>query len=175
MQLLFLGVVGTLVGVVGLFVRTAAVTALTSSNASAYSYTLISGIFAGSGNVYAIVSVIIGFFIVVGIQYLLAKAFGGVGTFVQHGYDYLLYYVPIGAVSALLGLIPVVGAIAGFGLGIYGIVLNVFAVQAAHRLSGGKAVAVVLIPVAAIILLVGLCVVIAVTLLFAAANGSSSY
>ncbi len=42
-------------------------------------------------------------------------------------------------------------------LGVYSIVLNVFSLMAAHRLSGGKATGAVLIPIAALVVLVGAC------------------
>src|SRR5215467_5686496 len=83
------------------------------------------------------------FFIGVGIYYLIAKAFGGQGTFLAQSYITLLYSVPIGILSSVLRLIPVLGALAAFALSIYAIVLQVFAIMAVHRLSGGKATAVV--------------------------------
>jgi hypothetical protein len=92
------------------------------------------------------------FFIGVGIVYAIAKAFHGTGTFLQQGYTTLLYSVPIGILSSLIGLIPIVGWLVGIAVGIYAIVLNVFAIMAVHRLSGGKATAVVLIPAAVALL-----------------------
>ncbi len=68
----------------------------------------------------------IGFFIGVGIYYLIAKAFGGQGTFLAQSYTTLLYSVPIGILSFALRLIPILGA---------------------------KATAVVLIPVAVLLVL----------------------
>jgi hypothetical protein len=102
----------------------------------------------------------IGFFISVGIYYLIAKAFGGQGTFLVQSYTTLLYGVPIGILSSVLRLIPILGALAAFALGIYGIVLQVFAIMAVHRLSGGKATAVVLIPVAVVLVLACVLVII---------------
>jgi hypothetical protein len=95
----------------------------------------------------------LGFFIVVGVYYLLAKAFGGQGTFLTQGYNFLLYQVPIGIISGVIGFIPILGGLVAFALYIYGIVLNVFLIMATHRLSGGKATAVVLIPIAVIAVL----------------------
>jgi len=108
---------------------------------------------AASGSFGEIILVPLGFFIIVGVYYLLAKAFGGQGTFLAQGYNYLLYQVPIGILSGVIGLIPILGGIAAFALYIYGIVLNVFLIMATHRLSGGKATAVVLIPIAVIAIL----------------------
>ena len=102
----------------------------------------------------------IGFFISVGIYYLIAKAFSGQGTFLAQSYATLLYGVPIGILSSVLRLIPFLGFLAAAALGIYGIVLQVFAIMAVHRLSGGKATAVVLIPVAIVFVLVCVLVII---------------
>ncbi|HEY7354926.1 MAG TPA: Yip1 family protein, partial [Ktedonobacterales bacterium] len=93
-----------------------------------------------------------GFFLGQGITYLLAKAFGGQGSFMVQAYTTLLFQVPIGICIALLSLIPLVGSVASLG-SIYIYILQTFQVIAVHRLSTGKAVAVVLIPVAAGILL----------------------
>ena len=109
---------------------------------------------AASSSFGEIILVPLDFFIVVGIYYLLAKAFGGQGTFLAQGYSFLLYHVPIGILSGVIGLIPILGGIVAFALYIYGIVLNVFLIMATHRLSGGKATAVVLIPIAVIAVLV---------------------
>lgn len=105
----------------------------------------------------------IGFFISVGIYYLIAKAFGGQGTFLAQSYTTLLYGVPIGILSSVLRLIPILGGLAAFALGIYGIVLQVFAIMAVHRMSGGKATAVVLIPVAVVLVLACVLVIIIIT------------
>jgi hypothetical protein len=121
-----------------------------------------------SGSTFSFIAVPVAFFIIVGIQYLLAKAFQGQGNFVTQGYSTLLYQVPITVVSYILGLIPIFGGIAGFALYIYSIVLNVFAIMAVHRLSGGKATAVVLIPVAVLFLLVLLCIIAIAAIFFAA-------
>jgi hypothetical protein len=123
-----------------------------------------------SGSTFSIIAVPLTFFIVVGIQYLLAKAFQGQGNFLTQGYTYLLFEVPIAIVSYLLGFIPILGGIAGIALSIYGIVLNVFAIMAVHRLSGGKAAGVVLIPIAVLILLAFLCAFAIAAILIAASR-----
>ena len=78
------------------------------------------------------------FFMGQGIIYLLAKAFGGNGTFLRQGYTYLLIIAPIGVISSVLNFIPILGSVI---------------LMAVHRLSGGKATAVVLIPVGIAIVL----------------------
>lgn len=93
-----------------------------------------------------------GLFLGQGITYLLAKAFGGQGDFMTQMYTSLLYQVPIGLCTAVLGLIPFVGSIGALA-GIYAYVLQTFQMMAVHRLTTGKAIAVVLIPVGAAFLL----------------------
>lgn len=116
------------------------------------------------------------FFAGVGIQYLLARAFKGTGEFKTQAYNQLLYQVPTTFIIALLYLIltpfvngltatqassinplplivlMIVGLLA-VGVSIYSMVLNVFSIMAAHRLSGGRATGVVLIPFAVLIVL----------------------
>jgi len=121
-----------------------------------------------SGSTFSFISVPVSFFILVGIQYLIAKAFQGEGRFLTQSYTTVLYQVPIYAASYVLGLIPILGGIAGFVLYLYSIVLNVFAIMAVHRLSGGKATAVVLIPIAVLLLLVFLCLIAIAAIFFAA-------
>jgi hypothetical protein len=89
-----------------------------------------------------------------GILYGLAKAFGGQGKFVTQCYTTLLFSVPIGIVSGIVNLIPFAGAFVAFALSIYAIVLNILSLMAVHRLSGGKATAVVLIPIGVLLLFV---------------------
>jgi hypothetical protein len=100
---------------------------------------------------FTIIWVPLGFFIGVAILFVVAKIFGGTGTFLQQSYAMALFYVPIQAVTALLGLLPVLGGIASIALGIYEIILAVFAIAASQRLSTGKSVAVVLLPAAIVL------------------------
>lgn len=124
-----------------------------------YLHTLISRGFnpASFGTVgLPLVSILIvpmSFFIGMGILYGLARAFGGQGKFVTQCYTYLLFSVPIGIVSGIVfSLIPAAGSVIAMALGIYAIVLTIFSLMAAHRLSGGKATAIVLIPAGVVLL-----------------------
>ena len=90
-----------------------------------------------------------------GILFVSAKIFGGAGSFLEQAYSFMLFYVPINGLGAILGLIPFLGGLAGFALWIYSIVLAVFAMMASQRLPGGRAVAAVLLP-AAIVAAAGL-------------------
>ena len=94
------------------------------------------------------------FFALMGIVFLLAKAFGGQGTFLEQCNSSLYIQAPLGIFSKLLALIPVVGRVLNSVLSLYGIVLQVFVIMAVHRLSRGKAIATILIPLVTIGLLV---------------------
>ena len=85
------------------------------------------------------------FFLLMGVLYLLARAYGGRGRFVQQCYTTLLFLVPFGAVVSVLSIVPFLGGFLSAFLGailyVYGIVLQTFATVAVHRLTGGKATA----------------------------------
>jgi len=96
---------------------------------------------------------IVGFFIGVGIYWLIAKAFREEGSFLQYTYCYLLITVPIGIISFLLFLVPGVGIFVSSALGIYEIVLLIMMTSGVHRMSGGKAtLAVLILPIVLILL-----------------------
>ena len=166
-QLLIWAVIGTILGLIRAAIGLAAASSFVSNNT--FNPAAITALTV-SGSTFSFIAVPVSFFIVVGIQYLLAKAFKGEGNFLTQGYTYLLFEVPISIISYLLGLIPILGGIAGFALAIYGIVLNVFAIMAVHRLSGGKAAGVVLIPVAVLFLIVFLCAFTIAAILIAASK-----
>ena len=163
-QLLIWALIGTILGLIGSAIGLASSSFVRNNTFNPASIIALTV----SGSTFSFIAVPVTFFIVVGIQYLLAKAFKGQGNFLTQGYTYLLFEVPISIVSYLLGFIPILGGIAGFALAIYGIVLNVFAIMAVHRLSGGKAVGVVLIPIAVLFLLVFLCAFAIAAILIAA-------
>ena len=126
-------------------------------------FTVNPGTAAGS-----IIGVPIGFFIGMGILWIFAKIFGGSGTFLHQSYAFSLFYVPVAAVSAIAGIIPVLGGIVSFALFIYGIVLAVYSIMASHRLTGGKASAVVLLPFAIAIILACVAIIALAAILAAA-------
>jgi hypothetical protein len=123
----------------------------------------------------------------VGIQYLVARAFKGLGSFKQQAYNQLLFQVPLGIVSAALSLIlstfigrtlaaslnvsastPSLSGsyllvlllfdLVSLAIGVYSVILNVFSIMAVHRMSGGRATASVLVPYGVLILVALLCV-----------------
>jgi hypothetical protein len=97
---------------------------------------------------------------------LVARMFGGQGTYNQLLYAASAIYVPVALASSvlsLLGLIPFVGfcfGILGFALAIYSLVLNIMAVKGINGFGYGAAIGSVFIPVLAIFLVIFCCVLI---------------
>jgi hypothetical protein len=165
-QLLIYIVIRVVVGLIVGLVVAAVVHASLASNPYSTATSLFSAATTTSSALMQIISVPAGFFIIAGLQYLFAKAFGGQGTFLGQCYTSLLFVVPLGIISSILAIlaaIPVAGSILasliGLAIAIYQIVLNVFQIQAAHRLTGGKATAVVLLPYVIIFVLIMICAI----------------
>ncbi|HLW01481.1 MAG TPA: Yip1 family protein [Ktedonobacterales bacterium] len=97
----------------------------------------------------------LGFFAYQGIAFGIARAFGGQGSFLTQSYTSLLVYLPVGLINIALAYvpIPVLPALLSLGLDVYGLVLAVFAMMGAHRLTGGKASATALLPFVGLFLL----------------------
>jgi len=74
-----------------------------------------------------------------GILFLIAKAFGGKGTYREQIYTTLLFGVPLVIVSYLLFLIPGAGAWLLYLPHIYSLVLLVLALLAVHQFGNRKA------------------------------------
>lgn len=119
----------------------------------------------GLGVVLGPLVTVIGFLIGSGVLYVLAMIFGGEGTFTEQSYLLSLFQAPLNIVSSVLGLIPLAGACLNVGVWIYGLVLGVFAIQSSHRLTTGRAAAVVLLPAAFVVVMVGCAVLLAVLFL----------
>jgi hypothetical protein len=89
-----------------------------------------------------------------GILYMIARAFGGRGTFLEQIYTTLLFGVPLVILSFLLQLIPVTSSWLPYLPHLYSLVLFVVSLMAVHQLSRGKALAVILIPISILLVLV---------------------
>lgn len=153
-QLLGWGVISTILGFLAQLI-------FTSVGYRFYGYLspeVIQDLSARSASYGGIISVPLGFFIWMGLVYLLAKAFNGQGTFLNQSYSSLLFQVPLGILGSILGMVPYLGLVS-LAVFIYGIVLQVFALMAVHRLSGSKATVVVFLPAMVITLLVVVLVV----------------
>ncbi|MBI2445240.1 YIP1 family protein [Candidatus Micrarchaeota archaeon] len=97
---------------------------------------------------------VIGSFISAGIYFVFAKLLGGTGDFKTHYYLPSLYVIPVTVLTLVLNMIPFLGSILGFVLGLYNLYLMTLAYKEAHGLSTLKAVLVWLLPIIVIILLV---------------------
>lgn len=95
------------------------------------------------------------FFLLMGIVYFLSRYLGGQGTFLEQCNASIYIQAPLGIASKLLALIPGIGRILNSVLSLYGIAIQVFAILAVHRLSKGKAIASILIPLGTIGLIAG--------------------
>jgi len=115
---------------------------------------------AGGGFVTAICGAPVGaliqtvlFAIVVGIVQLLARMFGGRGTFDQLAYAIAAIVTPFYLVSGLLTLLSAIPyavycfGIVGFLLGLYVLVLEVMAVKGVNQFGWGQAIGSMLLPV----------------------------
>lgn len=118
---------------------------------------LIRSMAGGGGVVFSLIVTpiiaIIGFLISVGIVYLLGRAFKGTGTYGEMAFNTALYSAPLTVISALLNLIPFVGALASLALAIYQIYLYWLSIQAGMNLPGNKALWVILIPILVVVVL----------------------
>ena len=163
-QLLGLGVIfGVLVFLIFQLALPGVLNNLSSSNSPAAGMVAI---IEGAAVAFAIGEIILlplGFFINEGIYYLIAKAFGGQGTFLAQSYGTLLFYIPLNIVG-VLSLIPFLGILIGIALAIYQIVLNIYMMMAVHRLSGGKATLVLFTPVIVVFVLACIIGIIAVAI-----------
>lgn len=101
----------------------------------------------------------IGLLIWTGIVYLVGKMFGGQGTYSQ-----LLRPIGYSGAPFALGIVPVVGGIAGL---IYSAIIQVRAVIQVNKVSQGSAIATVVIPMAVLVVGLVILTVIASIALFA--------
>ncbi|GHO75683.1 hypothetical protein KSD_34540 [Ktedonobacter sp. SOSP1-85] len=99
-----------------------------------------------------------------GIYFLIAKLFKGRGSYLQQVYADMLYIIPTTVGLSILSLVPFLGGILqlilSMFIGVYFYVLRIFATQAVHRLSIGRALAVVFIPLGLAFLLSFLMIII---------------
>jgi len=88
----------------------------------------------------------VGFFVLSGILFVCAKIFGGQGSFLAHSWLLSLVVVPLEIISAIAGMIPILGGLVAIAAGIFGIFLSIQAIASAHRLTTGRAAAAVFLP-----------------------------
>jgi len=107
----------------------------------------------GAAGLSSIITVPIGFLIGVGILWLVARLLGGSGEYSRYAYLNATYTAPLTILSALLGVVPILGCIS-IVLYIYQLVLTYYVTKVEHQLSSGRALIVVLTPVIFVLLLV---------------------
>jgi hypothetical protein len=113
----------------------------------------------GSALIGGIVFSLIFFYFYMGVIYLLGRAFGGTGNFGELAYDIALFSAPLSVVGSLLGIIPVLGLIAGLVLFIYEIYLTYLGIQSGMNLPKDKAILVMAI-IAAVLIAIFVCIAI---------------
>lgn len=122
------------------------------------------GLFAGASGASAFAGILvtpIAFLIGVGIIHLIANLLGGRGDYGRFAYLSAAIQAPVSIVSSLLGFIPVVGGCVALLISIYSLVLEYFAIKVSYKLTSGRAIAVIAIPLIAAFLL-AICVAIAI-------------
>lgn len=110
----------------------------------------------------AVIGTPIGIAILAGLALLFGKMFGGQGDFMG-----LFRSIAFASAPGALGIIPVVGGLAG----LWTLVCGVVAVRESHGISTGQAVVVVLIPLIVVGILVALVAVLVGVALFGAFAG----
>jgi hypothetical protein len=144
MQLLFLGIIASLVALAVVFLEFFLLQMLVPNSGL---FSQAAPIVAAIAVAVCLVFVLISFFAGSGILYGIARAFGGQGTFLSYAYSYSLVTVPIGMLSIALYIIPCLGSLAVLAGEVYNVILLIFMTMGVMRLSGGKASAAVLIPI----------------------------
>lgn len=89
-----------------------------------------------------------------GIQNFLAMFFGGGGNYTRTVYALAAFLAPMTIITSLAAIVPVVGGCLSLPLAIYNFILNIRALKAAHALTNGAAVGVMLAPTLLILLFV---------------------
>lgn len=118
----------------------------------------------GGVSLLSIITVPVFFLIGTFITHLLATAFGGRGDYGKFAYLAATFQSPIVAANAAIAIVPVLGGCVVFLVSIYSYVLAYYAVRVNYNLTSGRAIAVLLIPFALLVLLM-LCVGLAVGML----------
>jgi len=95
---------------------------------------------------------IIGYFIVIGIMHIVARLFGGKAKFIE--YFRTESHAAVLGWLGILSIIPFLGGIINIIVGIWGFVISVMILENVHKLTRGKAIIVVLLPVVVMIFLI---------------------
>jgi hypothetical protein len=120
------------------------------------SRSIVGAIFSG------LLGTLIGFFIFLGIVYLIGRAFGGTGNFGELAFDMSLFWAPLMVVRSLISVIAIgplafLTGLISLVIAIYNLYLTYLAIQSGMNLPKNKALYVILI-IFGVILLIGVCV-----------------
>jgi len=112
----------------------------------------------------------IGFLIGSAIYWVVAKLFGGEGSFEEQTYLLATFNAPLMVVRSAVGVIPFLGGCVSFLISLYQLVLSYFAIKVSHDLTPGKAVAVIILP-AVVIFICVICIAVIMLLALGPAMG----
>ncbi len=171
-QLIVMAVVTAVLSFFALLIVTAVLAGTSGDQASVapFSPAIVLG-FGFAIILFIVILIPVSFFIGTGISYLIAKAFDGKGTFQEQCYATLLINVPTTVLSAICSMIPFVGSLAGSALGIYSIILQIYALMAVHRVGGGKASLIYFIPWIALVVVYAVLLAVFIFIIALAARG----
>ncbi len=117
------------------------------------------------------ISAVIGLFIGSGILWLIAYVLQARGDYMTQTYLIAMYESPLYAASAVVGIIPCIGTLISFVIGLYSLYPLTLALRATHNIPTGKAVLIWAIPLA-IVVVFGLCIAIVAGAAFFALLGA---
>jgi hypothetical protein len=98
---------------------------------------------------------------------------GGQGSFSRYAYITAAFAAPLSILSSIIGMIPVVSCLT-IGVSIYQIILSYHATMVEMRLSSGKALLVVLLPLIVLILIFGCLAMSVIGIIFAAISAGAN-
>jgi hypothetical protein len=122
------------------------------------------------GLIAAPIGAVIGFVIYSAILLAAARLLGGEGTFDRQSYVLAAASAPMSIVSAIVTLLPWVGAVLGLLASLYYLWLAILGLQAAHGYTAGRAFVTILAPL--ILLVVVACCIIGLLMLMGPAVGN---
>jgi Yip1 domain len=104
------------------------------------------------------ISTLVGFYIVLGIIFVIGLALGGTGRFGHLAYDLALINAPTSVIYAVVSLVAIgpvaiLVSLVTLGVWIYSLVLTYFGIRAGMNLTHGKALTIVLLPAILIFLI----------------------
>jgi hypothetical protein len=105
---------------------------------------LLGGVF---GLILIPIFTLIGSFIACGVMWGIAKLLGGTGDFASQYYHFAVPGGGLMIVQSVVGLVPCVGGLVGLVLWVYSFYLAYLIYQSVHKISSGKAIVLVALPV----------------------------